>query len=241
MKKIIGIIGGMGPQATIDLFQKIVNLTPIKKEQEHLRIIIDNNPEIPDRTKAIFKKGKNPLPYFIKSARKLKEVGVDFIIIPCNTAHYFYNDLQKEIKIPVINMIEEVVNEIKRKFKYLPKKIGLLATSGTIKSRIYHKYFKKVGIKVITPDKFLQRKVMNLIYGKCGIKRSKMISKVVKDSFKKIIKVLIQKGVKAIIIGCTDISIVINPDEFSIPVIDSNLVLAKAAVKKALGLKRGNV
>ena len=98
-EKIIGILGGMGPEATADLFYKIIKLTPAKKDQEHLRIIIDNNPKIPDRTKAILYKGENPLPELIKTAQNLEKAGANFIIMPCNTAHYYHHEIQKIINI----------------------------------------------------------------------------------------------------------------------------------------------
>ena len=96
-EKVIGVLGGMGPEATIDLFQKIVKLTPAKKDQEHIRIIIDNNPKIPDRTKAILYNGENPLPELVKTAQNLERAGADFIIIACNTAHYYFHKIQKEL------------------------------------------------------------------------------------------------------------------------------------------------
>ncbi|GAH53208.1 unnamed protein product, partial [marine sediment metagenome] len=106
-EKIIGILGGMGPEATVDLFHKIIKFTPAKKDQDHFRIIIDNNPKIPDRTAAILGKGEDPLPALQETARNLEKAGVDFIIIPCNTAHYFLPQIQKSVNIPVLNMIEE--------------------------------------------------------------------------------------------------------------------------------------
>ncbi|MDD5687104.1 MAG: amino acid racemase [Elusimicrobia bacterium] len=232
MKKIVGIIGGMGPLATIDLFQKIVNLTPVKRDQDHLRIIIDNNPGIPDRTESILNKNKRPLPYLVKSAKKLEKMGVDIIAIPCNTAHYFYDDLQNEIKVPIINMIDEVVDTVSSELKKLPKKIGLLATDGTIRSGIYQGPLNNADIKIIVPNKLLQKKVMNLIYGKKGIKRNSIITKEVQNEFRKIISWLTKKGARAIIIGCTDISSAVNPKRFSVPIIDSNLVLAKTVIRR---------
>ena len=106
-EKIIGILGGMGPEATIDLFQKIVKLTPAQQDQEHLRIIIDNNPKIPDRTKAILHGGENPLPELIKTAQNLERAGADFIIIACNTAHYYLPEIQKTVNITIFSIMQE--------------------------------------------------------------------------------------------------------------------------------------
>ena len=104
MDKIIGIIGGMGPEATIDLVQKIVDHTPAKKDQDHIHIIVDNNPKIPDRTSAIFNGGEDPTTYLINSANLLTRAGVDFIIIACNTAHYFLPKIKEEMDMPFLDM-----------------------------------------------------------------------------------------------------------------------------------------
>ncbi|HDH63258.1 MAG TPA: amino acid racemase, partial [Firmicutes bacterium] len=93
--KTVGIIGGMGPEATLDLFYKIIKNTPAKKDQEHIHLIIDNYPQIPDRTQFILGKGENPLPYLLRSANLLENAGVDAICMPCNTAHFFVDDIRK--------------------------------------------------------------------------------------------------------------------------------------------------
>ncbi|MBU4562061.1 amino acid racemase, partial [bacterium] len=158
-EKIIGILGGMGPEATIDLFYKIIKFTPAEKDQDHLRIIIDNNPKIPDRTAAILGKGEDPLPALRESARNLEKAGADFIVIPCNTAHYFLSSIQKNVKIPVLNMIEEAASETQQRIPQI-KKVGLLASIGTYKTEIYHQQFKKFNIEVIYPNEKDKEEVM---------------------------------------------------------------------------------
>jgi len=111
-EKIIGILGGMGPEATIDLYNKIIKLTAANKDQEHLRIIIDNNPKIPDRSMAILKGQTSPLNALQKTALTLEKAGADFIIMLCNTAHYYISSLKSIVNIPVLNMIEETAKEI---------------------------------------------------------------------------------------------------------------------------------
>jgi aspartate racemase len=150
-EKIIGILGGMGPEATIDLFYKIIKFTPAEKDQDHLRIIIDNNPKIPDRTAAILGKGKDPLPALQETAKNLEKAGADFIIIPCNAAHYFLSSIQESVKIPILNMIKETVKETQKKNSSI-KKVGLLASIGTYKTKIYHQHFKKFKIPLILKE-----------------------------------------------------------------------------------------
>ena len=227
-EKIIGILGGMGPEATIDLFYKIIKLTPAKKDQDHLRIIIDNNPKIPDRTAAILGKGEDPLPALQQSARNLQKAGADFIIIPCNTAHYFLPRIQESVNIPIINMIEETATEVKRRIPYL-KKVGLLASMGVYKVKIYNHFFQKFEIEVIFPDKENQEKVMKVIY---AVKAGDLSDEVKKDIIA-VSQNLIDKRAEAIIAGCTEIPLILKEEEVPVPLIDPTQILARIAVQKA--------
>ena len=227
-EKIIGILGGMGPEATVDLFYKIIKATDAKKDQEHLRIIIDNNPKIPDRTAAILGKGENPLPLLQKTAQNLEKAGADFLVIPCNTAHYFIPAIENSIQIPVLNMIEETLKDIKEKSPYI-KKIGLLATMGICKTGLYDQYFKKYNIAGISPGGKSIAKIMEAIY---AVKADKL-SRDIKESMLKIAGDLINNGAEAIIAGCTEIPLILKQKDIPVPLIDPTNILAKAAVKKA--------
>ena len=227
-EKIIGILGGMGPEATADLFYKIIKATNAKKDQEHLRIIIDNNPKIPDRTAAILGKGENPLPLLQKTAHNLEKAGADFLVIPCNTAHYFIPAIEKSIRIPVLNMIEETLKDIKEKLPDI-KKIGLLATMGIYKTRLYDQYFNKYNIAGISPEEKAIAKIMEVIY---AVKADKL-SRDIKESMLKIAGDLINNGAEAIIAGCTEIPLILKQKDIPVPLIDPTNILAKAAVKKA--------
>jgi len=227
-EKIIGILGGMGPEATIDLFYKIIKFTPAEKDQDHLRIIIDNNPKIPDRTAAILGKGEDPLPALRESARNLEKAGADFIVIPCNTAHYFLSSIQKNVKIPVLNMIEEAASETQQRIPQI-KKVGLLASIGTYKTEIYPQQFKKFNIEVIYPNEKDKEEVMKAIYAvKAGD-----LSDEVKGNILKITQKLLDKGAEAIIAGCTEIPLILKEGDVSVPLIDPTQILARIAVQKA--------
>ena len=227
-EKIIGILGGMGPEATIDLFYKIIKFTPSEKDQDHLRIIIDNNPKIPDRTAAILGKGEDPLPALQKSARNLEKAGADFIIIPCNTAHYFLSQIQKSVKIPILNMIEETAKEIQKRISPI-QKVGLLASIGTYKTEIYHQHFKKYNIEIISPEEKDKEKVLKVIH---AVKAGNLSEKI-KKNILKIAQKLIDKRAEAIITGCTEIPLILKEGDIPVPIIDPTQVLAKAAVQKA--------
>jgi len=227
-EKIIGILGGMGPEATIDLFYKIIKFTPAEKDQDHLRIIIDNNPKIPDRTAAILGKGEDPLPALQETAQNLEKAGADFIVIPCNTAHYFLSSIQESVNIPVLNMIEETAKETKKRISQI-KKVGLLASIGVYKSEIYHQHFKKFNIEVISPQEKDKEEIMKVIY---TIKAGDL-SKGVKKNVLKIAQKLIDKGAEAIIAGCTEIPLILKEGDVSVPLIDPTQILARIAVQKA--------
>lgn len=227
-EKVIGILGGMGPEATIDLFYKIIKSTPAEKDQDHLRIVIDNNPKIPDRIAAISGKGEDPLPALRETARNLEKAGADFIIIPCNTAHYFLPSIQESVKIPILNMIEGTAKETQKRIPQI-QKVGLLASIGIYETEIYHQQFKKYNIEVISPEEKDKEEIMKVIYAvKAG-----NLSEEVKKNILKIAQKLINKGAKAIITGCTEIPLILKEGDVSVPIIDPTQVLAKAAVQKA--------
>ncbi|MBS3787340.1 amino acid racemase, partial [Candidatus Bipolaricaulota bacterium] len=139
-KQTIGILGGMGPEATIECYKSIIDQTPADTDQEHLSIVIVNNPQIPDRTEAILYDGDSPVPALQDSARVLEVAGADFLIMPCNTAHHFVSEVEKAIEVPVLNMIETTVDQLEP-----GSTVGLLATMGTIKTGIYEKYSRERG------------------------------------------------------------------------------------------------
>lgn len=228
-EKVVGVLGGMGPEATADFLAKVIARTPARKDQDHLRIIIDNNPKIPDRTEAILTGGKSLFPVLLETARNLEGAKADFIVIPCNTAHYFYEDLAAEIAIPILHMISEVAEAINTS---LPgcKKLGLLATTGTVTSNLYQKQFQKSGVDVIVPDTQSQAKVMDAILDiKGGQEKDRARRQIIEAA-----NLLIEREAQAIVLGCTDIPLVVKESDFSVPVFDSNEVLAKATVRFAI-------
>jgi len=227
--KIIGILGGLGPEATAELFLRIIRATPAKRDQDHLPIIIFNNPQIPDRTAAILYGGESPLIELIKTAQRLERAGADFIIMPCNTAHYYYDELKSSVKIPFLNMIELTVKRVLNVYPNV-KLVGLMATTGTVKTGLYQKYFENYGVKVIVPSDEEQHIVMSGIYD--GVKAGDLNlgRRLLLDVANK----LIANGAELIILGCTEISIVIKNGDLKVPVVDPLQVLAEEAVKLAL-------
>lgn len=225
MKKTIGILGGMGPEATCDLFLKIIKSTPARKDQDHIRVIIDSNPEIPDRTAYILGKGTDPRPYLIATAKNVEKAGASFIAIPCNTAHYFYDDIRSAVSIPVLHIMEEVARSVKGKVK----KAGLLASTGTVKTGLYERALNEVGIEMTVPDGRDQDKVMEAIYlVKAGkLEEAKAIA--LEQG-----KLLVSQGVEVVIAGCTEIPLILRDGDLPVTVIDATKILAEACVREAL-------
>ncbi len=232
-EKIIGILGGMGPDATCVLFDRIIKSTNAKCDSEHVRIIIDNNPKIPDRTGAILGKSASPVSELVKTATNLQNSGADFIVIPCITSHYYFKEIQKEVNVPILNMLE-ITREYIDKCLGSMNKIGVIATSGTIKTNLFQNLL--VGKEVIIPTEKEQNDyVMEIIYGKEGVKAGNRSGKV-KEHLAEIIERLKDRGAEAIIAGCTEISIVLNQSDIDIPLIDPLTLIAKKSVYIAKGL-----
>ncbi|MEM3542446.1 MAG: amino acid racemase [Candidatus Methanomethylicia archaeon] len=227
--KVIGILGGLGPEATAELFIRIIKATPAKRDQDHIPIIIFNNPKIPDRTAAILYGGESPLIELIKTAQRLERAGADFIIMPCNTAHYYYDELKSSVKIPFLNMIELTAEYVAKVYPNV-KFVGLLATTGTVKTGLYQKFFEKYGFKIIVPSDEDQRIVMSGIYD--GVKAGNLDlgRKLLLDIANK----LIDRGSELMILGCTEVSVVIKSGDLRVPVVDPLQILAEEAVKFAL-------
>jgi aspartate racemase len=228
-EKIIGILGGMGPEATADLYMKIIRATHVEKDQDHYRVIIDSNAKIPDRTPAILGKGPSPLPLMLETGLNLQRAGADFIIMPCNTAHYFYDRLQAGLEIPVLHMIRLSAEDTKRRDPEVSK-AGLLASDGTLASRLYESYGDQ-GIEIVAPSGESQRDVMDAIYR--DIKRGdletggKLLHRVAHE--------LMDAGAEAVICGCTEVSLVLHDGDLTVPVVDPLQVLAEKAVELARG------
>jgi len=231
-EKIIGILGGMGPDATLNLFQKIIKNTKAMRDQDHLRVLIDNNPKIPDRTPAILGSGENPLPMMIETSKNLERAGADFIVIPCVSAHYFIRELREGVTIPVISIIDEVAGEIESRLPDI-KQMGLIATTGTIRAGLFQNRLMEIGVEVLVPTTEDQEDlVMSAIYGESGIKAG-FISGENKGKILKASNALIKKGAQGIIGGCTEVPLVFQESDIEAPFLDSLNILALSAIRIA--------
>lgn len=228
MVKAIGILGGMGPLATCDLMEKVIRYTDAGKDQEYIRIFVDCNTSIPDRTTAILHQGEDPLPEMVKSAVRLQAMGADVLIMPCNTAHYFLAHIQKFVDIPILNMLQETAKYL---YSQGIRKAAVLATDGTIQCGLYDEALKEVGICPVYPDAQEQKVVMSLIYDCVKAGKSCTMPEAVQAMGQR----LIDQGAQTLILGCTELPIAFNQLNFQFPTVDPTAVLARAAVRFAGG------
>lgn len=226
--KIIGILGGMGPEATANLFIKIIKTTKVKADQDHYRVIIDSNVKIPDRTQFILGLGESPVKSMVETGKILEKSGVDVGCIPCITAHYFIEEVQKELSFPLLNALEELNEYIKINYPIV-KKIGILATTGTINTGLFEKYLS--NLEIVYPETITQeKKVMEAIYGKEGIKSGNTGEyplNLLKDASNE----LIRNGAEILVSGCTEIALVLNNRHVKKPILDPMDILAKSIVR----------
>jgi len=206
---------------------RVGGLPQLINAPDHIRIIIDNNPKIPD---AILGDGESPLSLMHGRAINLERAGADLILCPCNTAHHWYEDLQKSVHVPIMHMIKEVASHVNR---LGVKRVGLLATTGALKARIYHDALNEFGIEIITPDDKTQTEmVMKPIY---KVKAGQLIEAA--QGLNIATEILTSEGAEAIIAGCTEVPLVIAKFFMLVPLIDPASVLAEAAVRAVKGAR----
>ncbi len=196
----LGVLGGMGPQATLIFYQRILDRTDASCDQEHLPALILSDTGMPDRTEAILSgRGEALFSRLLRGARLLQGAGCTAVAIPCNTSHYFVDRLQAELQIPIINMVRETVNLLSAQGK---RKVGILATDGTVRTGVYQKECARLGLEGVAPDEGTQKLVMSIIYDE--IKRGEKGSR---EKFAAIDRAIRALGCDAAILGCTELSV----------------------------------
>lgn len=228
MKNItVGVLGGLGPMASVYFYEMVVNMTDAKTDQEHVDMIIANRATTPDRTAFIVgNSNEDPSNVLIDDAKKLEKYGVDFIVMTCNTAHYFYEKIARSVNLPLINIVEETIKHAKATNH---KKLGILATTGNIKTRLYQTMCEKYDMKYLTLDNKRQSQVMEIIYD--DIKSGKPADM---DKFNSVVNYLKENGCDGVILGCTELSILKNDNELDGNFyIDSLEVLARETIVRS--------
>lgn len=226
---MVGVVGGVGPEASNKFCELLIKNTSAKRDQDNIPFLHFCNPQIPDRTDFIVGEGESPADELINTSRSLEAAGADFLVIPCNTAHYFLSEVQKSVSIPIIDMTKVLVKNVLSGYPPI-KKIGLLATTGSIRGEIYQNYFKSVGVEVILLSEEDQAElVMGAIYGDAGIKAGKKIFP--KKKLMRAAEKLIDMGAEGIVLGCTEIPLVLKQKDFDVRLYDPMDLTAKEIVK----------
>lgn len=227
--KTIGIVGGVGPEASNKFCELLIENQHATKDQDHLPFIHFCNPQIPDRTDYIMGHGEDPTNEIVKTCKTLEKAGADFLVIPCNTAHYFLSSVQDEVEIPIVDMTKVLVKNAMGENPFM-KKVGILATTGSMKAGLYQKYFKEVGVEAFFPNEEDQKElVMDAIYGEKGIKAGNKV-----EGRRKLLRAaqkLIDAGAESLILGCTEIPLAINDDDFNVRLFDPMNLAAKEIVE----------
>ena len=226
---LIGVLGGMGPLATVDFMQKLLAATPATRDQEHVPALISAIPQIPDRTQAFQGSGASPLPAMLACAKRLEAAGAGVIVIPCNTAHIWFEDLQTAMGIPMLHMVEAVMEEALATCG-ARLRIGLLATQATLASGLYGKHACAPDGRVVEwihPTGWDIRQCVSP--GIAAVKAGRLDEG--RDLLLRAACALHQRGAAAVVLGCTEIPVVLNDQNAPLPTIDATAALARRAVE----------
>jgi len=227
MPRTVGVLGGMGPLAGAVFTQYLVELTPVSTDQEHIPVLLINDPGIPDRTAYILGTStRSPLPQLVQHARKLEQMGAELIAIPCNTVHVFWSEIARAVSIPVLNILDETVRRIESEEG--SRRIGLLATKGTVKAGLYQQGLDDADCELVLPSDELQHRVQSIIKAVKGNQDRSVLRQMLREAVLEIQNT----GADRVILGCTELSL-IRPDNISAQLLDSMKILAEATVEQA--------
>lgn len=233
-ERVVGIIGGMGPEATVDLMQRIIRRTPALDDIDHIRCVVDNNPKVPSRIKAIIEgTGIDPAPAIIEMARRLEAWGADFLAMPCNTAHHYYDEVSNGVDIPVLHLVRLVVDHISVTCPEV-QNIGILASPAVIMTNLYQDICEEYGLNVIYPEPGDQNDLFNIIR---EVKAGKT-DRELRDDFQHICDNLAGQGAELVVIACTELGVI--AEDLTTANVDATEILALEVVdivknKKSLG------
>ena len=237
MENFFSILGGMGTMATESFVRLINHRTKASKDQEYLNYVLFNHATVPDRTACILdREQESPMPYLLDDVEKQNLLKPNFIVLTCNTAHYFFDELQAATEIPILHMPREAANELVR--QNTTGKVAILGTEGSMKAGIYEKEVRQLGFEAVIPDAQLQAKINHLIYH--DIKESDYLNK---ELYYEILAEAVARfDCEKIILGCTELSLMqeyVGENEY--PVIDAQSILADQTIARALQHRQATI
>ena len=228
----VGLLGGMGPLATLDFMSRLVRLTPAQSDQDHLRLLVDCDPSVPDRTAHILRGSDAPGVHLARMATGLEAHGADFLVMICNTAHAYYEHVVAAVAIPVVDWIEEVATDVAAAG---PDRVGLLATEGTVAAGLYDRALARHGVSAISPSPEDMTEMMDVIYGvKAGGPSPQQALRM-----RSLMEGLQARGADVALIACTELSVLAShfPSEGTLPEVDAADVVARRTVTRATPAK----
>ncbi|WP_175860311.1 aspartate/glutamate racemase family protein [Burkholderia cepacia] len=232
----LGVLGGMGPLATTDFLVKVINATPAASDQEHMPIIVHNVPQIPDRSTAYLAGSDAPWPHLVDGVRTLEAAGCAAIAIPCNTAHVWHARLEKATALPVLHIGRAALDALRREFPRA-RTIGVLATTATLRARIYHDPLAASGIAAIEPDAAMQASHVSAAIAAVKAGRLDEARILLSDA----VTALSARGAQAVLMACTEIPVALANAALDIPGVDPTDALARSCVDWWLSAQRNGL
>lgn len=223
----VGVLGGLGPEATVDFMAKVLAATGAAVDQDHLHLIVDCNPKVANRNDAIAGKGPSPAPELVAMARRLEAAGADFLVMACNAAHAYASEIRAAVGVPFVSIIDETVSALQRDLPGI-EAVAVLAAGGCRMARLYENALAAHGMAPISPDEEEQAGLMRAIYaikaGRAASTRADLLA---------LSETLVRRGAQAVIAGCTEVPLVLRDGDLSRPMLDSTAALARATVAYA--------
>ncbi len=227
---LAGVIGGMGPDATVDFMARVLKATPAEIDQDHVRLLVDQNPKIPNRQRAILDGSESPGPTLAAIAARLEACDCDFLVMPCNTAHVFADDIRRATSIPLVSIIDVTMDRVGDAGA---EKVGLMASRGCLASRVYEDAVESAGLTTISQTADEVDELTELI---AEIKTGNHGNNI-RERMRLLANALEARGAETIILGCTEIPIVLDQSEMNVPLLSSTDILAEETVLLATGRK----
>ena len=221
-----GVLGGMGPEATVDFMTKVIALTPGDKDQDHIHMLVDHNPTVPNRQDAILGDGEDPGPALAAMARRLEAAGADFLVIPCNTAYVFEQAIIDAVDIPLVSIIDVTIDAIPDDCNT----VGLLATDGCLQAGVYQRGLAARQLDALEPTRDEMHELMKAVHAIKAGQANPATGTVLLS----LAQALVERGAGAIIAGCTEIPLALEQSMLEVPLLSSTDILAQRTVQLAL-------
>lgn len=224
----VGVLGGMGPEATIDFMADVLRLTGADTDQEHIHLVVDQNPKVPNRQQAIRSGHDDVGPVLAAMARRLEQAGADFLVMPCNSAHVFESSIREATTLPFVSIVDVCVETIARACP-VGGAVGLMATDGLVATGLYQRALEKAGFEAVMPNDPEQERLMRLIHRIKGSDKQRDVA----QGMEELASSLLARGANAVLAACTEIPLVLKAEHLAVTLVSSTEALARRTVALA--------